>query len=146
MNKKNTIIISGLAVAAVFSISLFFSSNDKNSVSDNIVTEKKASFSSLNSKELSAMLEKKDFKLVDVHTPEQKHIPGTDAFIPYDEIERIVEFLPNKNERVVLYCRSGSMSKIVADELIGRGYTNVFDLTKGLNEWVGEGRATVDNL
>jgi len=145
MNKKNTIIVIGLVIL-VFGASSFFSSKDENGVSNNSVTEKKASFSPVSSKELGDMLVNKDFKLIDVHTPEQKHISKTDAFIPYDEIEKIVQILPDKNEKIVLYCRSGSMSKIVANELIARGYTNVFDLSRGLNEWTSEGGETIDKF
>ena len=35
------------------------------------------------------------------------------------------------------------MSKIVANKLIERGYSNISDLTNGLNEWVEEGKDTL---
>ena len=100
-------------------------------------------YKDLSSSELAAILENKDFKLIDVHTPEQKHIPKTDYLIPLNDIDKIISVLPDKNEKVVLYCRSGSMSKIAAKELVDRGYVNVFDLTNGFNEWKAEGRETM---
>ena len=48
--------------------------------------------------ELNQQLKSKDFALVDVHIPEQKHINGTDAFIPYDDIENQLDKLPQGKE------------------------------------------------
>lgn len=82
---------------------------------------------------LSSWMEDKDFALVDVHIPEQAHIEGTDVFIPYNEIAENLEKLPNdKDAKIVLYCRSGSMSLESADLLTRMGYTNVFHLEGGI--------------
>ncbi len=97
-------------------------------------------FDSISSEKLELMLKNKDFTLIDVHTPEQKHIPGTDFMISYDEIDKIESVIPSKNSKVVLYCRSGGMSKQTAKELAKRGYKNVFELENGLNEWLKEGK------
>lgn len=97
------------------------------------------SYQDISSGELAAWLPNKDFKLVDVHIPEQAHIPGTDAVIPFNEMDDIVAFLPDKNEKIVLYCRSGGMSPQVAGTLADMGYSNVYNLKYGLNEWVTEG-------
>ncbi len=99
-----------------------------------------AGFDSVSSQELSVMLENRDFILIDVHTPEQQHIPGTDYVIPYDDVDKITAVIPSKNSKVFLYCRGGNMSKRVAKELVQMGYTNIFELDKGLNEWLAEGR------
>lgn len=77
--------------------------------------------------------EKKVF-LLDVHTPEQTHIPGTDAFIPYDQIEKNLDKLPSdKNTPILVYCRTGNMSKIASDQLAKLGYQVVYDLEGGTN-------------
>jgi rhodanese-related sulfurtransferase len=84
----------------------------------------------------SEMLENKDFVLIDVHIPEQSHIAGTDKFIPFDEIENNLTKLPqNKNEKIVVYCRSGSMSRAAAYTLAEMGYSNVYDLAGGKNAY-----------
>ena len=99
-----------------------------------------ASFTDIDSSELSAMLQQKDFTLVDVHIPEQPHIPKTDSFIPFNEIaERAAKELPDKNAKIVLYCRSGSMSRTAAEELVRLGYTNVYNLAGGTIEWTAAG-------
>ncbi|MFC1868188.1 rhodanese-like domain-containing protein [Thermodesulfobacteriota bacterium] len=83
--------------------------------------------------ELKAMQTKKDFFLLDVHIPEQVHIPGTDAFIDYRKIKENADKLPeDKNTKIVVYCRSGSMSHSAAYDLMKLGYTNVYDLSGGI--------------
>jgi rhodanese-related sulfurtransferase len=90
--------------------------------------------------ELHAMLEGKDFFFVNVHIPYEGEIPDTDAFIPFDQIPaHIDEFPPAKDAKVVLYCRSGSMSATAARELVQLGYTNIFNLDGGFRAWSGEG-------
>lgn len=72
------------------------------------------------------------FTLIDVHTPEQKHIAGTDLVVPYNKIEQNLSQLPtDKNAKIVLYCRSGAMSRAAAYQLAEEGYTNIFDLVGG---------------
>jgi len=72
--------------------------------------------------------------LLDVHTPEQTHIPGTDKFIPFDQIAGNVGSFPaDKNTNILVYCRSGSMSKIAAQKISELGYANVYDLRGGID-------------
>jgi rhodanese-related sulfurtransferase len=97
-------------------------------------------FKNLSSEELFEMLKDKDFFLLDVHIPEQRHIQGTDEFIPYNEIEKYKENLPaEKSEKIVVYCRSGRMSEIAARELVKMGYENVYNLEGGTIEWKKKG-------
>jgi len=91
-------------------------------------------FHSLKPSELKAMLADKDFFLLDVHIPEQEHIPGTDAFVDYSKLADNIDKLPSdKDGKIVVYCRSGSMSKAASVDLIKLGYTNVYDLEGGIN-------------
>lgn len=86
--------------------------------------------------ELQQMLLDKNFSLINVHTPYEGEIEKTDAFIPYDEIEKNLNRLPtDKNAMVVLYCRSGHMSKNTAEALVKQGYTNVWNLDRGMIGW-----------
>lgn len=100
-------------------------------------------FKSISSADLDTMLKDKDFTLIDVHTPEQQHIPGTDYMISYDEIDKIVSAIPSKNSKIVLYCRSGGMSRQTAEKLTARGYTKVYNLANGIKEWTAQGRETL---
>jgi rhodanese-related sulfurtransferase len=94
-------------------------------------------FHNMSPDELKHDLENKDFFMVDVHIPEQEHIEKTDAFIPYNEIASNLDKLPeDKNEKIVVYCRSGSMSIEASEKLIELGYKNVYNLEGGRNAYI----------
>lgn len=79
----------------------------------------------------------KDIILLDVRTPEeyrQKRIPGS-ILLPDTEVrDNADDIIPNKNARIVVYCRSGRRSAKAAKILREMGYENVFDLG-GINNW-----------
>lgn len=76
--------------------------------------------------------------LVNVHIPFEGRIAGTDLEIPFDQItrpENLAKLPADKNARMVLYCRSGSMSKIAVNALVKLGYTNLVDVKGGMLAW-----------
>ncbi|MBE8539626.1 rhodanese-like domain-containing protein [Geoglobus acetivorans] len=86
--------------------------------------------------EFYRMMQNEDVFVIDVHIPEQKHIPGTDAWIPYNKIESSEDLLPkDKSTKILVYCRSGFMSKIAASKLTEMGYKNVYELDGGVIAW-----------
>jgi rhodanese-related sulfurtransferase len=86
--------------------------------------------------DLNQLLQKQDVFLVDVHTPEQKHIKGTDLFIPYNEVERYQgKFPKDKATPIYLYCMSGPMANEAARSLHKIGYTNLNNLEGGTMAW-----------
>lgn len=94
----------------------------------------------IDAEELRAMLENKDFLFINVHIPFEGEIPGTDLHIPYNDIASYTELLPeDKDAKIVLYCRSDSMSGQAAQELAEMGYTNLYDLEDGFNAWEAAG-------
>lgn len=95
-----------------------------------------AGYTSITPSIFASMLESKDFTLIDVHIPEQNHIAGTDSFIPYNQIEDNISQLPkDKSAKLVVYCRSGSMSRAASYQLVEMGYTDVYDLVGGKNAY-----------
>jgi len=90
--------------------------------------------------ELQTMLANKDFPLINVHVPFEGDLPGTDFSIPYDDVESHLSMLPeDKDAPIVLYCRTGRMSIMAAEELAGRGYTNLYNLAGGFVAWTAAG-------
>ena len=91
--------------------------------------------------EAIVMMEKeKDYIILDVRRPDEfaeKHIPGA-INIPNEIIgtEEIKE-LPNKNQLILVYCRSGNRSKQASEKLVKLGYTNIVEFG-GIIDWPGE--------
>ena len=75
--------------------------------------------------------------ILDVRTQEeydQGHIPGA-VLIPNTEIEaRAEEGLPDKDQLILVYCRSGNRSKKAAEILVELGYTNIKEFG-GIIDW-----------
>jgi rhodanese-related sulfurtransferase len=86
--------------------------------------------------ELNQVMQNEDIFLVDVHTPEQRHIKGTDLFIPFNEIEKYQNKFPkDKNAAIYLYCEGGPMGNAAARSLYELGYRNLTNLEGGANAW-----------
>ena len=103
--------------------------------------DSEASYQQISMDEAIALREEENnYIILDVRTPEEfadKHIP--DAInIPNETIgtEEIPE-LPDKDQLILVYCRSGNRSKQASDKLVGLGYTNIVEFG-GINDWPGE--------
>ena len=75
--------------------------------------------------------------ILDVRTQEeydQGHIPGA-IVISHEEIkEKAVDVLTDKDQLILVYCRSGRRSKIAAEALVELGYTNIKEFG-GIIDW-----------
>ena len=99
------------------------------------------SYRQINMDEAITMMEEgSGYIILDVRTPEEfadKHIPGA-INIPNEAIgtEEIPE-LPDKDQLILVYCRSGNRSKQASEKLVALGYTNIVEFG-GINDWPGE--------
>ena len=85
------------------------------------------------------MEEESDYIILDVRTYEEyekAHIPDA-ICIPNGDIgtEEIAE-LPDKDQLILVYCRSGRRSKEASKKLVDLGYTNVYEFG-GIIDWAG---------
>lgn len=79
--------------------------------------------------------------VINVHTPDEGSIAGTDAAIPFDELRARPDELPTDTTTpLALYCRSGSMSAEASVTLAEMGYTDIVELRGGMNGWTASGR------
>lgn len=101
-------------------------------------------YTNVTSPALKQMLDGKDFFFVNVHIPYEGEIARTDAFIPFDQVEKQLNRLPsNKGAKIVLYCQSGRMSDIAARTLVRLGYTNLWNLEGGMIVWRQRGYSRI---
>jgi rhodanese-related sulfurtransferase len=85
---------------------------------------------------LTEMLVRKNIFLLNVHVPYEGEIEGTDANVPYDQVEQRMSQLPSdRGAPLVVYCRSGRMSTVAAETLVRLGYTAVWHLEGGFIGW-----------
>jgi rhodanese-related sulfurtransferase len=84
---------------------------------------------------LKSWLGDKDFLLVNVAAPYVGEIESTDEFIPLNEIEGRLDAFPQRDAKIVVYCRSGATSAEAARRLVRLGYSNVWNLEGGMIAW-----------
>lgn len=99
------------------------------------------SYTQISQDEAKEMMEQDDgHVIVDVRRPDEfaaGHIPGA-ICIPNETIEsEQPEGLPDLNQIILIYCRSGNRSKQAAQKLFDMGYTNVYEFG-GIIDWTGE--------
>jgi len=75
--------------------------------------------------------------ILDVRTQkeyDQGHIPGATQ-ISHEEIaEKAEKMLTDKDQLILVYCRSGRRSKIAAEAMVELGYTNIKEFG-GISDW-----------
>lgn len=78
-----------------------------------------------------------DYIILDVRTQDEfdeSRIPGA-ILIPHDEItENAEDLLTDKDQLILVYCRSGRRSKLAAEALVELGYTNIKEFG-GIIDW-----------
>ena len=97
-----------------------------------------ATYQQISGAEAKALMDSESgYVIIDARTQEeydQGHIPGAILIPEYEIAARAENELPDKNQLILVYCRSGRRSKIAAEELVKLGYTNVKEFG-GIIDW-----------
>ena len=124
--------VKGLIIMLLISLSLFGMTacddeNGKASTYEQITTEQAKTI----------MDTEKDYIIIDARTDEEfseGHIENAILIPEYEIAERAEKDLPDKEQLILVYCRSGRRSKIASEELVKLGYTNVKEFG-GIIDW-----------
>lgn len=91
-------------------------------------------------KAIEMMESESNYIILDVRTFEEyneRHIPGA-ICVPNESIgTEPIEELPQKDQLILVYCRSGRRSKEAAEKLAAMGYSNIYEFG-GILDWTGE--------
>ena len=97
-----------------------------------------ATYEQISGAEAKALMDSESgYIIIDARTQEeydQGHIPGAIMIPEYEIVDRAEKELPDKDQLILVYCRSGRRSKIAAEELVKLGYTNVKEFG-GIIDW-----------
>ena len=81
-----------------------------------------------------------DYIILDVRRADEYaggHIPGAINVANETINDTCPEELPDMNQTIYVYCRSGNRSKQASEKLVGLGYTNIIEFG-GILDWTGE--------
>ena len=97
-----------------------------------------ATYEQISGAEAKALMDSESgYIIIDARTQEEYdegYIPGAILIPEYEIADRAEKELPDKNQLILVYCRSGRRSKIAAEELVKLGYTNVKEFG-GIIDW-----------
>ena len=124
--------VKGLIIMLLISLSLFGMTacdggNEKSSTYEQITAEQAKTI----------MDTEKDYVIIDARTEEEfaeGHIENAILIPEYEIKDRAEKELPDKEQLILVYCRSGRRSKIASEELVNLGYTNVKEFV-GIIDW-----------
>ena len=124
--------VKGLIIMLLISLSLFGMTacdgeNGKASTYEQITAEQAKTI----------MDTEKDYIIIDARTEEEfaeGHIENAILIPEYEIKDRAEKELPDKEQLILVYCRSGRRSKIASEELVNLGYTNVKEFG-GIIDW-----------
>ena len=97
-----------------------------------------ATYDQISGAEAKALMDSESgYIIIDARTQEEYdegHIPGAILIPEYEIADRAEKELPDKDQLILVYCRSGRRSKIAAEELVKLGYTNIKEFG-GIIDW-----------
>ena len=99
---------------------------------------KEAVYVNITAQEAKEIMDSREgYVILDTRTQEEydeRHIPGA-ILIPHDQIKEQAEsLLTDKDQLILVYCRSGRRSKLASEDLVALGYTNIMEFG-GIIDW-----------
>jgi putative phage shock protein E len=144
---KKNIIIAIILIAVVICIGCFIykaSKTNKTTTSNSTATTNVAKTNEIRHVSMNdivkIMEENKDYVIVDVRTPDEYaegHIPNAINIQNETINETVYNKLKDKNQLILIYCRSGSRSRQAAYKMQKLGYTNIVEFG-GIINWKGK--------
>ena len=102
--------------------------------------EKNMTYTSITMEEAKDIFQNSgDYIILDVRRADEfseGHIPGAVNYANEDILQDKPEVLPDLEQTIYVYCRSGRRSKEAADKLVQMGYTNIIEIG-GILDWTG---------
>lgn len=93
---------------------------------------------SLSPQEFKAKLQTGDFVLIDVRTPAEfsgGHLPGAELIDMYSpDFSQKIQAL-DRQKKYLIYCRSGARSKAALGFMDQLGFSEAYDLDRGILAW-----------
>ena len=127
MKKLKGLIIMLLISLSLFGLTACGGENEKTPTYEQITAEQAKTI----------MDTEKDYVIIDARTEEEfaeGHIENAILIPEYEIKDRAEKELPDKEQLILVYCRSGRRSKIASEELVKLGYTNVKEFG-GIIDW-----------
>ena len=125
----------------VILLSIFGLTGCSNSTNRSNTASNSNAYQQITAEEAAKMMQSAtDYIVLDVRTEQEYasgHIPGA-VNIPNETIASgAIQQLPDKEQLILVYCRSGNRSKQASEKLVNLGYTNIVEFG-GINDWSGE--------
>ena len=133
-------ILAALGVAALVGCAASTKSSASTSATST-TSASSAAYRQISQQDAQSMMQSESgYVIVDVRRADEfatGHIPGA-INIPNESIDKAQPAeLPNLDQLIMVYCRSGRRSKQAAQKLADMGYTNIVEFG-GINTWPGE--------
>ena len=130
--------ICRLLLVAVFCLLAITLTSCGNNNTDEVQTNMNNTYEQISGEQAKALMDsEKGYVIIDARTQEEfdgGHIPGAVLIPEYEIADRAEKELPDKNQLILVYCRSGRRSKIASQALVDLGYTNVKEFG-GIIDW-----------
>ena len=134
MKKKTKILITGIVVGVIAVAAV--------GIKQHVTADQEGTeYTSITMEDAKEIFQEKgDYLIVDVRRADEfteGHIPGAINIANEDIASAEPTELPDKEQVIYVYCRSGNRSKQASAKLAAMGYTNIVEFG-GILDWTGE--------